>query len=138
LVDNVTELRRLQENLPGVVADVYRAKKERRRPSEEQLRQECAELRLFCQCWDSLRSGDDGLLTITLAANGRHPEKRRVVCPTAIHRELIWDTHKQVHTGVQRVITKLQLHWFWLGMGRVVLLRSGRDLPGQQAWSSPR
>jgi len=32
LAGNVRELRRLQESLPGVVADVYRAKKEGRRP----------------------------------------------------------------------------------------------------------
>jgi len=81
LSDNVTELRKLQENLPGVVADVYRAKKEGRRPSKEQLRQGCAKLRLIGQRWDLLRIGNDGLLTITLAANSRRPERRRVVCP---------------------------------------------------------
>jgi len=48
LAGNIQELRKLQENLPGVVADVYRAKKEERRPSKEQLRQGCAEFRLYC------------------------------------------------------------------------------------------
>jgi len=109
LADNIKEQRKLQENLPGVVADVYWAKKEWRRPSEEQLRQGCTEFRLFYQRWDSLQIGQDGLLTITLAANGRHPERKRVVCPAAIRRELIWDTHKQAHARVQRVIAKLQL-----------------------------
>jgi len=47
LADNVRELRRLQESTPGVVADIYRAKKGGRRPSEEQLRQGCAELQLY-------------------------------------------------------------------------------------------
>jgi len=111
LADNAKELRKLQENLPKIVADKYRAKKEGRRPSEEQLRQGCAKFRLFCQRWDSLQIGQDGLLTITLAANGRHPERKRVVCPAAIRQELIWDTHKQAHAGVQRVIAKLQLRW---------------------------
>jgi len=46
-----------------------------------------------------------------------------VVCPAAIRRELIWDTHKQAHAGVQRVITKLQLRWYWPKMGRDVRLR---------------
>jgi len=123
LADNVEGLRKLQENFPGVVADVYRAKKEGRRPSEEQLRQGCAEFRLFCQRWDSLRIGQDGLLTITLAANGRHPERKRVVCPAAMRRELIWDTHKQAHAGVQRVIAKLQLWWYWTQMWCDVRLR---------------
>jgi len=57
LAGNVRELRKLQESLRGVVADVYRAKKEGRRPSEEQLRQWCAELRLYSQRWHSLRIG---------------------------------------------------------------------------------
>jgi len=43
LANNVKELKKLQENLPGVVADVYQVKKEGRRPSEEQLRQGCAD-----------------------------------------------------------------------------------------------
>jgi len=92
LADNVREQRRLQESTPGVVADVYRAKKGEQRPSEEQLQQGCAEFRLYCQRWDSLRIGPDGLLTITTTdgSSGRN----RVVCPTAIRRELIWDTHK--------------------------------------------
>jgi len=91
------------------VADIYQAKKERRRPSEERIRQGCAEFWLFCQRWDLLRIGQDGLLTISLAADGRHPEGKKVVCPSAIRRELIWDAHKQAHTGVKRVISKLQL-----------------------------
>jgi len=36
LYQNVKELCRLQETLPGAVADIFRAKKEGRRPSEEQ------------------------------------------------------------------------------------------------------
>jgi len=123
LAGNVRELRELQENLPEVVADVYRAKKEGRRPSEKQLRQGCAELRLYCQRWDSLWIGPDGLLTMTLAANSRHPARKRVVCPAAIRRELIWDAHKQAHAGVQRVLTKLQPRWYWPSMGRDVRLR---------------
>jgi len=106
-----------------VVADVYRAKKEGRRPSEEQLRQGCAELRLYCQHWDSLRIGQGGLLTMALAVTDRHPKRRRVVCPTAIRQELIWDTHKQAHAGVQRVLAKLRLWWYWPNMGRDVRLR---------------
>lgn len=36
LTDNVTELRKLQDTRPGVVANVYQAKKEGRQPSEEE------------------------------------------------------------------------------------------------------
>jgi len=49
LADNARELWRLQENTPGVVADIDRTKKGWRRPSEEQLRQGCAKFRLYCQ-----------------------------------------------------------------------------------------
>jgi len=47
--DGVRELRHLQENFPGVVADVYRAKREGRRPSDKQRNQGCAEWRLYCR-----------------------------------------------------------------------------------------
>jgi len=39
LAGNVRELQRLQESLPGVVVNIYRAKKEEQQPSEEPLRQ---------------------------------------------------------------------------------------------------
>jgi len=102
---------------------MYRAKMEGRRPSERQLRQGCAELRLYCQRWDSLRIGPDGLLTMTLAAHNRHPERKRVVCPAAVRRGLVRDAHQQAHVGVQRVLTKLQLRWYWPNMGRDVRRR---------------
>jgi len=45
---DLTGLRHLQENSPGVVAEVYRIQQEGRRPSDQQSRQRCAELRLYC------------------------------------------------------------------------------------------
>jgi len=67
--------------------------------------------------------GLDGLLTITLAANKGHPERKRVICPAAIRRELVWDAHKQAHARVQRVLAKLRLRWYWSDMERDVRLR---------------
>jgi len=107
------ELRHLQENSPGVVAEVYRAKQEKRRPSDQRLRQGCAELQLYCRRWDSLRIEPNGLLTISVAATQGQPNGERVVCPTAIRRKLVWSTHKQTHEGAQRVLTRLQLRWYW-------------------------
>jgi len=49
-----------------------------------------------------------------------------VVCPAAIRRELIWDTHKQAHTGVQRVFAMLSLRWYWPRMGRDKRLKVGQ------------
>jgi len=62
--------------------------------------------------WDSLWIGPNGLLTISVAAT-QGPPRERVVCPTAIRRKLVWDTHKQAHAGAQRVLTKIQLRWYW-------------------------
>jgi len=50
---------------------------------------------------------------MSVAAMQGQPAGERVVCPTAIRRELVWDTHKQAHAGAQRVLTKLQLWWYW-------------------------
>jgi len=57
-------------------------------------------------CWDSLQINKDGLLTILSVTTDRHPE--RVVCPFAICRELMWNTHKQAHAGVQRLWLKVK------------------------------
>jgi len=110
---SVKELCRLQETLPGTVADIFRAKKEGRRPSEEQQRQWDAEFQFFCRHWNSLQICPDGLLTMTLAADNRQQERDRVVCPRILRRELIWDTHKQAHAGASRVIRCLQMRWYW-------------------------
>jgi len=48
-----------------------------------------------------LRISQDELLTIMLATNDRHPKREWAVCPFAIRRELIWDTHKQTQAGFQ-------------------------------------
>jgi len=65
-------------------------------------------------------------LTITLAAIDGSSERNRVICPTAIGHELLWDTHKQAHAGVQRVLTKLRLRWYWPSMEHDVRLRVKR------------
>jgi len=82
-----------------------------------------AKFKYLCDRWDSLRFNGEGLLTITLAAGTNRHERERVVCPSALRRELIWDTHKQAHVGAGRVTRCLQLQWFWPGMTRDVRLR---------------
>jgi len=121
--DGIKELRHLQENLPGVVADVYRSKREGRRPSDKQRKQRCAEWRLYCRRWNSLRIGPDGLLTVSLAANHSRPTQERTLCPAAIRRELIEEVHQQAHGGAQQVLTELQLWWYWPNMEREVRRR---------------
>jgi len=121
LYQNVKQLCRFQETLPGTVADIFRAKEEGRRPSEKQQRQGDVEFQLLCRRWDAFKVSPDRLLTITLAADNRKQERDRVVCPRALRRELIWDTHKQAHSGVSRVIRCLR--WYWPGMTRDVRLR---------------
>jgi len=76
LANNITELLEAQMNLPGVVADVYQAKRKRRQPNEVQLGQGYAKFLLLCRSWDSLQIENDGLLTITLSASDKHSEKK--------------------------------------------------------------
>jgi len=86
-----------------VVADLVRAKKEGRRPSEAEQRVKNAEFKYFCKRWVSIQFNSYGLLTITLAAGTNRRKRERVVCPSALRRELIWDTNKQAHAGAGRV-----------------------------------
>jgi len=123
LLKNVKELCRLQATLPGVVADLVRARKEGRRLNEAEQRVRSAEFKYFCDHWDSLQFNGDGLLTITLATGANRRERERVVCPFALRRELIWDTHKQAHARAGRVTRCHQLQWYWPGMTRDVRLR---------------
>jgi len=123
LYQNVKEPCRLQDTLPGAVADIFRAKKKGRPPGEEQQRQGEVEFQLLCQHWDALKVSPDGLLMMTLAADNRQKDRDRVVCSCVLRRELIWDTHKQAHSGVSQVIRCLRLRWYWPEMTREVRLR---------------
>jgi len=87
LAGNVGKLRRLQETLQGVVADIYHVKKKGKPPSEEDQRQEFAEFQHFCHRWDSLQLNQDGLLTITLAATASRFERDRAACPFATRHD---------------------------------------------------
>jgi len=118
--NGVPELQYLQENLPGVVADVYRMKREGRRPSAKQRKQGCAEWRLYCQRWDALRIGPDGLLTMFWATNHSQPIQEGTLCPAALRQELIEEVHRQAHREAQQVLTELQLWWYWPNMERKV------------------
>jgi len=66
-----------------MVVDVHQSKKEGRQPSEEKLRQGCAESRLYCQRWDLLKIGQDGLLTMTLAGNDKPPGEKEGGLPNS-------------------------------------------------------
>jgi len=81
---------------------------------------------------------------MSVAAKHGQPARKMVVCPTAIYRELIRDTHQLAHAGAQRVLTKLQLQWYWPYMKHDVRRRvrqcetcqankHGRS-PGEAAW----
>jgi len=123
LLRNVRKLCRLQATLPEVVADLVRAKKEERRPSEAEQRVKCAEIKYFCHRWDFLWFNGDGLLMITLATGANNKEQERVVCTFALRQELIWEPYKQAHDGARRVTRCLQLWWYWSGMTQDVRFR---------------
>jgi len=57
---NIKEYYRLQETLPGAVADMFQAKKKGLRLSKEQQRQGDVEFQLLCCRWDSLKASPDG------------------------------------------------------------------------------
>ena len=111
--DGVKGLQHLQENLPGVVADVGRVKREGRRPSaKQQLRQGCTEFRLYCRRWDPLWVGLAGLLTVLVAAMLGLLAGGKIASPTAIHQKLVWDTHQPALAGAPGVPAKSQLWWY--------------------------
>jgi len=101
------ELRHHQENSPRVVAEVYQAKQEWRRLSDQRLRQRCAELRLYCRCWDSLRIGPNSLLTMSVAATQSKPQcterTQYVTASSAAGTKILLGTARgngQIYVGV--------------------------------------
>jgi len=89
LYQNVKELCRLQETLPGAVADIFWAKKGADGLAKNSSGRETLSSNSSVVAEITSRS----VLIITQAVDNRQPKRDRVVCPRALRQELIWDTH---------------------------------------------
>ena len=97
------------------VAKIYRTLQTGEPLSAEKLQLGGTELKRLYAKKEALRIRTDDVLKIRRVQN----EKVHwcVVCPTFIRKTVIWETHGLAHSGMNRTVARLQLAWYWPGMG---------------------
>ena len=108
------ELQKLQSEGENAVATMYRAILSGEPLTEEQLSLGSRELRQLNQRQHALKIGEQGLLEIRLCLQNR--ARWCVICPIALRKSIIWQTHSMAHSGMNRTLSRLQLAWYWPGM----------------------
>ena len=96
------------------VARIYASVQTGEPLTAEELQLGGTELKRLYARKDALRIRPDGVMEIRLIIN----QKVRwcVVCPYAIRKTVIWETHGLAHAGMNRTVARLQLTWYWPGM----------------------
>jgi len=110
LYRNAKELCRLQETLLGTVADVFQAKKEDPRPTEEQQRQGYVEYQYLLLLL-GFSQGQSRWPFHHIACSRQ--ERERAIRPHTLWRKLNWDTYTQAHAWASHMFRCLQLRWYW-------------------------
>ena len=109
-----SRLVRLQQEPDTAVGEVYHAVKSGQPLGEDLLSQADPELRRLGKLLPAMSLREDGVLMVRVVLNNR--ARLCAVCPQDMRSTHIWETHRQVHSGIGRTISKLQLHWYWPGM----------------------
>jgi transposase InsO family protein len=108
------ELAEAQQCSPSDVAEVYKHVKEGKDIPEEIISQSGMELKQLAAIRNRLHIGDDGVLVADLQIGRRR--RLCAVCPSHWRRDVIWNTHKLAHQGMNRTLWRLKLDWYWPGM----------------------
>ena len=109
----VEQLVKAQSEGRGSVALIYQHL-QGQELSRETLQMGNEELRRLHQRIDSMRIRNNGVLEIYL--NIQDKGRWCTVCPDIFRRTVMWDTHGQVHSGIQRTLHRIRLNWYWPGM----------------------
>jgi transposase InsO family protein len=108
------ELAEAQQVPPSDIAKIYAHVKHHTEPSSEELRLASPEYKRLDMLRDSLSINSDGVLMADLVV-GRQ-RRKCAVCPPQWRHDVIWQTHRMSHTGVNRTLWRLKLDWYWPGM----------------------
>ena len=92
----------------GPVACMYRAVQSGAGPTRRELESGGLELKKLYQRMTAMNIREDGLLEIRVTLNGK--SRQCVVCPPIHRGTVLWETHRMVHAGVHRTLSRLQLH----------------------------
>jgi transposase InsO family protein len=105
---NNKELLAAQKDGRGAIAIIYELVKRHDTLNQARLNMSSEELKQLHHRLEAMRIREDGILEIQVQKN-----KWRIICPVAFRNTVIWDSHKQAHTGVFRTTKRIQLHWYW-------------------------
>ena len=108
------ELKELQQQPKTDVGKIYQAVAEDKDIEKEVLQVGSTELRRLVKMYPHLQIDTNGVLTANITENRRM--KIVAVCPPAIRQKVIWETHRQAHSGVGRTLKRVQMSWYWPGM----------------------
>jgi hypothetical protein len=114
-MQQVSELKELQQNSKDSVARVWEAVRDGVDISEQELKQGNRELKVLWERRDALLLDEHGVLRMTIRGD-RGKQKLVAVCPTPIRRNVVLDVHKQIHAGFMKTLKRVQLQWYWPGM----------------------
>ena len=108
------ELVKLQSEGETPLAVMYRLIRDGGELGAEQKDLGNTELRQLYQRRHALRINPKSILEIRVCPQGR--ARWCTVCPAALRRTIIWQTHEMAHSGSSRTLSRIQLTWYWPGM----------------------
>lgn len=96
------------------VGRLYQLILDKEEPSREEFELGSQEFKRWWKLRDKLHSSTDGILRVDVPVNQNY--RPGSVAPQQLLTRLIWEAHRQAHTGRVLTVAWLRLHWYWPGM----------------------
>lgn len=93
---------------------MYQAISTRRVVPEVLLETGSWELKRLWEMRSSPLISPEGLLKVMVPAQGC--TRKVIVCQRNLRQNVSWDTHRQIHTGLMRTLSRVRPEWYWPGM----------------------
>ena len=108
------ELKGLQQQPKTDMGKIYQAVAEDKDIEKEALQVGSTGLKRLVEMCPHLQVDTNDVLTANITENQRM--KIVAVCPPALREKVIWETHRQAHSGVGRTLKRVQMSWYWSRM----------------------
>jgi transposase InsO family protein len=110
----IQELAEAQQCAPSDLASIYMHIKDNTEITRGDVDTHGSEFKHLASLKDHLIITKEGVLKANILVG----KKRRQVslCPPHWRRDVIWNTHKLMHQGINRTLWRIQLDWYWPGM----------------------
>ena len=112
--NEMKELAEAQQCGPSDLADMYEHVKTQYPVSSEDLELRGKEFSQLFMLWERLSIDGKGVLRVDMDVGKRR--QKLAVCPYQWRRDVIWNTHRMAHTGMNQTFWRLRQQWYWPGM----------------------